>query len=86
LTLWFSFDKVNGIGEVMTDHHQVEAFWDAILSREPQKILAAFRPLPALEQQQVLSHLNRMTQESGWHDQQRLSAQTALDILRNFGG
>lgn len=68
----------------MTDHHQIEAFWDAILSREPQKILAAFRPLPTIEQNQVLSHLGRMVHEQGWHEQQRLSAQIALDTIHNF--
>lgn len=69
----------------MTFLNQVEAFWDAILSREPQRILAAFHPLPQAEQKQVLSHLKRMTVEDGWHEQQRISAQTALDILHSFG-
>jgi PleD family two-component response regulator len=64
----------------------VEIFWDSILSREPQKILAAYRILEKSEQARVLAHLQRMVSEEGWHTEQRISAQTALQILQSFLG
>jgi len=58
-----------------------EAFWDAILSRDPQQIRTAFAPLGRAEKQAVLQHLYRMATEPGWHPEQRLSARTALKAL-----
>lgn len=59
----------------------LEKFWDNLLSCEPQKILAAFKPLDSENRQVVLDHLNRMLNEVGWHSEQRESAQTALKAL-----
>jgi hypothetical protein len=58
-----------------------EAFWDAILSRDPNQIRAAFAPLGRAEKQAVMQHLFRMATEPGWHPEQRLSARTALKAL-----
>lgn len=59
----------------------LEIFWDAILSRRPDQIRAAFAPLKAEDRRQLIAHLQRMVNEEGWHPEQRKSAQTALDTL-----
>ncbi len=59
----------------------LEVFWDAILSRQPEQILAAFTPLDSTQRQQLIAHLQRMVTESGWQPEQRESARAALDIL-----
>lgn len=59
----------------------LEIFWDAILSREPDRIRAAFASLDERTRRFTLEHLRRMTTEEGWLPEQRLSAQAALDAL-----
>ena len=59
----------------------LEILWDNLLSRQPERVRAAFSTLTSAEQQAVLDHLKRMSQEPGWHPEQRRSAQTALDAL-----
>ncbi|WP_299027241.1 hypothetical protein [uncultured Thermanaerothrix sp.] len=58
-----------------------EAFWEAILSRDPQQIQAAFARLDREAQKAVMQHLFRMVNEPGWHPEQRLSARKALEAL-----
>jgi predicted Zn-ribbon and HTH transcriptional regulator len=60
----------------------VESLWEMLLSRHPVSILEAFQSLSSEEKEQVLNHLVRMTKEEGWHPEQILSAQTALDVLK----
>lgn len=62
----------------------LEKLWDNILSRDPQVILAAFKPLNQHDRQVVLDHLNRMLNEVGWHSEQRESAQAALHALEEI--
>ena len=59
----------------------LEILWDNLLSRQPDQVRAAFATLTVTEQQAVLDHLRRMSQEAGWHPEQRRSAQAALDAL-----
>jgi hypothetical protein len=59
----------------------LEQTWDGILSRDPQRITQVFNGLSSKDQQVVLHHLRKMTSESGWHPEQVISAQTALDVL-----
>jgi predicted Zn-ribbon and HTH transcriptional regulator len=59
----------------------LERIWDALLSREPAQIRDAYASLNLEEQKAVLDHLKRMKDEPGWHLQQRISAQTALEVL-----
>ena len=59
----------------------LEVLWDNLLSRQPDQVRAAFVTLTKAEQQAVLDHLRRMSQEAGWHPEQRRSAQAALDAL-----
>jgi hypothetical protein len=57
-------------------------FWDAILSREPKQILSVFEILDTATRKAVILHLERMASEEGWLDEQRRSAQVALDVVR----
>jgi hypothetical protein len=59
----------------------VELFWESLLSRQPDQIQAAFNSVDKITQAQVLEHLQQMVSEEGWHPEQVLSAQTALEIL-----
>jgi hypothetical protein len=59
----------------------VELFWESLLSRRPDQIQAAFNSVDKITQAQVLEHLRQMVSEEGWHPEQVLSAQTALEIL-----
>lgn len=65
-----------------------EAIWDAILSREATRIIQTWQKLNQEEQNSLLTHLERMVSEDGWHSEQVISAQSALDVLRalNSGG
>jgi len=60
----------------------VEILWDGLLSRQPDQVRAAYASLDELEKIAVLAHLERMASESGWHPEQRLSAQVALEVLK----
>ena len=62
-----------------------ELLWDQLLSRQHDQILAAYARLALAEQAYVLYHLERMAAEPGWHPEQRLSAQTALEAIRDSG-
>lgn len=74
--LWFN-------GGMFTDD-SYEQFWDALLSRQPERIRAAFSGLDAASQAEVLRHLHRMAGEAGWHREQKLSARAALKALKDL--
>jgi hypothetical protein len=59
----------------------VEILWEALLSRQPDQIQAAFIILDSGSQRQVLQHLRDMKTDEGWQPEQRFSAQAALDLL-----
>ncbi|WP_119072511.1 hypothetical protein [Aggregatilinea lenta] len=59
----------------------VETLWLALLSREPDQIQAAWKALNSEERLAIYIHLKRMASEEGWTDPQRISAQSALDVL-----
>ena len=60
----------------------LEQFWNEILSRQPERVRAAFADLNTESKQAVLTHLERMISESGWHAEQVRSAQAALTVLK----
>ena len=62
----------------------LEALWDEILSRQPERVRAAFTSLPQADQKNLLTHLERMATETGWHAKQRKSARAALKALRSL--
>ena len=59
----------------------MEEIWDAILSRNPNKIIMTFRTLSEQDKQNVVHHLNKMSTEDGWLPAQKISADTALKII-----
>ena len=66
----------------MTDSPSyLEILWDALLSRDPNQVRAAFSVLDPDSQKTVLAHLRRMAEEDGWHPEQVKSARTALAAL-----
>ncbi len=59
----------------------LEFFWDRLLSRSPEQIRAIFKTIDETSQREVLAHLKKMTTEEGWHPEQVISAQTALNVI-----
>jgi len=59
-------------------------FWDAVLSRQPERIRAVVAPLDTATRKSVVAHLQRMIDEAGWHPEQRQSAQAALDAIHDL--
>jgi hypothetical protein len=71
----------------MTDSSSfLEILWDALLSRDPSQIRAAYSDLDSSSQKVVLTHLQRMVQEDGWHPEQVKSALVALNALEQQTG
>jgi hypothetical protein len=62
-----------------------EQFWEQLLSRQPDQVVAAYARLALDEQAYVLRHLEQMAAEPGWHPEQRLSAQAALEAIEDSG-
>ncbi len=58
-----------------------EAFWEAILSSEPDRIRVAWRSLSAEEAQAVRAHLKKMAEEPGWQTAQQQAAAQALRVI-----
>jgi len=62
-----------------------ELFWAEILSREPERIQAAYLSLPNVDERAaVYQHLQRMATEEGWQEPQRLSALAGLAALESL--
>lgn len=66
--------------------NHLENLWDHLLSRDPASIRAAYVELGMEEQEAVLSHLQRMASEPGWHPEQQVSALAALKALSSSYG
>ena len=61
----------------------LEKTWDSLLSRDPEKIVRTFSDLDPDSQHVVLEHLKKMVSETGWHPEQVISAQAALQALQS---
>lgn len=59
----------------------LEILWDGLLSRDAGRIQSAFKLLDTQSQREVVIHLKRMVTEEGWHPEQVLSAQAALNAI-----
>lgn len=59
----------------------LEQAWDGILSRDRERIIKTYLSLDPESQKTVLSHLERMASEEGWHPEQVQSAQVALSVI-----
>jgi ribosomal protein S24E len=66
----------------MTD--PLEALWNDLLSRRPERIQTAFRGLPTPQRLSVRAHLIKMKTEPGWQPEQVQSATIALDAIKDI--
>jgi hypothetical protein len=62
-------------------NNDLEQIWEALLSRDELRICSIYNRMNIEEQQAVLTHLRRMVSEPGWHTEQRISAQKAIEAL-----
>ena len=62
----------------------LERMWEGLLSRLPEKVRATYAKLSPSDQKAVRLHLQRMAGEPGWHPEQRISAQAALDAIEQI--
>ncbi len=76
--------RTTGKGPRRQPHSKLEALWDDLLSRQPERVKAAFAGLEATDRQAILAHLKRMVAEPGWQPEQRTSAQAALQALKDL--
>jgi hypothetical protein len=58
-----------------------QELWEQLLSREPERVRAAFAGLDKSAKRAVMVHLGRMASELGWQPEQRASAEVALRTL-----
>jgi hypothetical protein len=66
---------------MIDDYLDIEALWGDLLSQEVVRIQTTFNRLLPAEQEKILRHLRRMASDSDWQPNQRIAAQTALQIL-----
>ena len=64
-----------------SDALSLEAFWEALLSSEPERIRRAWGSLSAEEAGAVRAHLQKMVQEPGWQPAQQQAAAQALCVI-----
>ncbi len=64
--------------------HQLEAIWDNLLSRQPERVQRAYLQLELTQRKAIIAHLQRMVAEPGWQAEQRASARAALQALENL--
>jgi hypothetical protein len=64
--------------------NSLENLWGGLLSRQPELVRATFSTLDTEERAAIRAHLQRIVSEAGWHPEQRLSAQSALDALEGY--
>ena len=75
------YEIISLMSEQPTGFLDLDNLWDALLSRDKEQVQAAFYALDDERKNAVYRHLQRMVSEPGWHAEQRLSAQTALNAL-----
>jgi len=61
--------------------NNIENLWNRILSRDEMLIREAFCELDEAEREAVITHLKRMANEEGWHQEQRESALAAIKTI-----
>lgn len=67
------------------DETFLEKAWNDLLSREPERIESCFKSLDVQSQTVVIDHLKLMITDEGWHPEQVVSAQQALNTLVKLG-
>jgi hypothetical protein len=68
----------------MADDNSLEALWDGLLSKEPEKVKSIYQNLGIKDREYAISHLKRMANEDGWHPLQKSAAQVALRLIRDL--
>jgi hypothetical protein len=66
--------------------YNLEILWDNLLSRQPERILAAYATLNEAERTAVTNHLQRMASQPGWHPEQQCSARAAIGTIIDHWG
>jgi predicted Zn-ribbon and HTH transcriptional regulator len=61
----------------------LEEIWSALLSRDQDEIKRIYHLLGKTSREVVLEHLKKMASEPGWHPEQVISAQKALQAIGN---
>jgi len=61
----------------------LEDFWENILSRDADLIRTAINQISKDERNQIVNHLQKMASEPEWHEEQKISARRALDVILN---
>lgn len=64
------------------DDQDLQVIWDALLSRQAERVVSMYNSLSSRDKKEVLDHLIRMSTESGWHPEQRASAIAALAAIQ----
>jgi len=64
------------------DDQDLQVIWDALLSRQAERVVSMYNSLSSRDKKGVLDHLIRMSTESGWHPEQRASAIAALAAIQ----
>ena len=59
-----------------------EHIWENILSEDENLIRAIFPHLNEAEKETVITHLEKMANEDGWHPSQKRSSTYALSIIK----
>ena len=61
---------------------EIEEIWEKVLSRDPELIRKGFFDLKNTDRCHVKTHLLKMATEIGWQPEQKISAQIALDAIK----
>ena len=59
----------------------IEQLWETLLSCDPSLIQRTYKLLAENEKKSVKNHLIKMATETGWHLEQKRSAQAAIDAI-----
>ena len=65
--------------------NSIEQLWDALLSRDSALIQKTYKHLNEKDRKTIMDHLIKMTTETGWHSDQKFSAQAAIDAFNGLG-
>lgn len=62
----------------------LELVWDGILSRDTDRITATYLSLDEVNKKTVEDHLAKMSTEPDWHQEQVISADAALQVIKTL--
>ena len=59
----------------------IDQLWETLLSRDPSLIQRTYKQLAENDKKSVKDHLLKMATVTGWHLEQKRSAQAAIDAI-----